>query len=106
MSFFITKRNITTIPPEHIEEYGVDIAPSFIPYNYSIDRITNMKYIVATSDTPYFRWQMLVQINNFISAPLYYIVLVSISTIRCAARSINSTDSFTSSSDQFSPCPK
>ena len=65
MSFFITKRNITTIPPEHIEEYGVDIAPSFIPYNYSIDRITNMKYIVATSDTPYFRWQMLVQINNF-----------------------------------------
>ena len=24
-----------------------------------------MKYIVATSDTPYFRWQMLVQINNF-----------------------------------------
>ena len=65
MSFFITKRNITTIPPEHIEEYGKDIATPFIPYHYSTDRITNMKYVVATSDTPYFRWQMLVQINNF-----------------------------------------
>ena len=65
MSFFITKKRITTIPPEHIEEYGVDVTPSFIPYHYSTDRITNMKYVVATSDTPYFRWQMLIQINNF-----------------------------------------
>jgi hypothetical protein len=64
MSFFLTKR-LTTIPPEHIEEYGQDIIPSFIPYHYSTDRISNMKYVVATSDTPYFRWQMLVQINNF-----------------------------------------
>ena len=64
MSFFLTKR-LTTIPPEHIEEYGKDMIVPFIPYNYSSDRITNMKYVVATSDTPYFRWQMLVQINNF-----------------------------------------
>ena len=67
MSFFITKRLITptTIPPEHIEEYVEDTSTPLIPYHYSINRITNMKYIVATSDTPYFRWQMLVQINNF-----------------------------------------
>ena len=68
MSFFITKRLIvpTTIPPEHIEEYGKDISTPFIPYHYSTDRITNMKYIVATSDIPYFRWQMLVQIILFL----------------------------------------
>lgn len=30
-----------------------------------MDKQYNMKYIVATSDTPYFRWQILVQINNF-----------------------------------------
>jgi hypothetical protein len=39
-----------------------------------------MKYIVATSDSPYFRWQMLVQINNFkklgILEDLIYVVSI------------------------------
>jgi len=64
MSFFLTKK-LTTIPPEYIEEYSVDVKSTLTQYNYSTNKICNMKYVVATSDTPYFRWQMLVQINNF-----------------------------------------
>lgn len=84
---FILKRPTntltTTIPPT------LNLKPTTESSNVvgGLVRPNNIKYVVATTDNIYFRWQMLVQINNFARLGLLndLIFVVSISKKRSAA---------------------